>query len=78
MNSLNQKLSRDLKAQHCLIVCFLTGYHEIAETLKLMTSKIYLPMAIKHAASKPALSFHSSFVRKYVEIAVSPLNKDNV
>jgi len=32
-----------------------------------------LPMAIKQAAKRPALSFHSSFVNKYVAMAVRPL-----
>ena len=30
-------------------------------------------MAMKHAAKRPALSFHISLVKKYVEIAVKPL-----
>ena len=30
-------------------------------------------MAIKQAAKRPALSFHSSFVNKYVAMAVRPL-----
>lgn len=35
-------------------------------------------MAMKQAANSPAPGLHSSFVRKYVEIAVSPLENKNV
>lgn len=34
-------------------------------------------MAMKLAANKPAPGDHSSFVRKYVEIAVKPLENKN-
>ena len=40
------------------------------QKLKLNT---HIPIAMKHAAKRPAREFHSSFVRKYVAIAVSPL-----
>ena len=32
-------------------------------------------MAIKQAANRPALSFHSSLVSKYVAMDVRPLNE---